>query len=176
MNNLNEDRLGALLAEAMAVKRGFSIADARRIRTAAMLHDIGKMKLPKAIIDKPGKLTESEFEIVKTHTTLGAAMLSGIQGDVGELIRGVCRYHHERWDGAGYWGKPASELPPYIQIISLSDVYMALISARVYKAPWPKASALEYIQNQAGTQFCPELVRDFLSLITDKSRLPAILI
>jgi HD-GYP domain-containing protein (c-di-GMP phosphodiesterase class II) len=140
-----------------------------------MLHDIGKMTLPQAILNKPGKLNEAEFEIVKTHTTRGAELLSSIQGDMGEFLRGVCQYHHEFHNGAGYWGKPASELPPHIPIISIADVYTALTSDRVYKRAWSKSSALGYIQNQAGTQFSPELVRDFLLLMRDESRVPAIL-
>jgi putative two-component system response regulator len=175
MNHLNENRLGALLAEALALERGFSSDTARKIRVAATLHDIGKMKLPQTILNKPGKLTDPEFEIVKTHTTRGAEMLASIRGDMGEMLRGVCQYHHEFYNGAGYWGKLVSELPPYLPIISISDVYMALISERPYKEAWPKASALEYIQNQAGMQFSRELVKDFLSLMRDGSRVPAIL-
>ncbi len=172
MSSLNEDRLGALLAEALALERGFPSYAARKIRIAAMLHDVGKMKLPQAILNKPGKLTAQEFEIVKTHTTLGAEMMESIQGGMGEMLRNVCKYHHEFANGAGYWGKPAAELPPYIPIISICDVYMALISKRPYKRAFPKPSALEYIQNQAGTQFCPDLVKDFLSLMKEDSRLP----
>ncbi len=175
MNHLNEDKLGALLAEALALERGYSSIAARKIRIAATLHDIGKMKLPQAIIDKPGKLTVPEFEVIKTHTTRGAEMLASIQGDIGDMLRHVCQYHHEFSNGDGYWGKLTTELPPYIPIISISDVYMALISKRPYKQAWPKASALEYIQNQAGTQFDRNLVKDFLSLMNDGSRLPAIL-
>jgi HD-GYP domain-containing protein (c-di-GMP phosphodiesterase class II) len=175
MCNTKEDKLCALLAEALAIERGYSSREARKIRTAAMLHDIGKTALPKAILNKPGKLTEAEFEIVKTHTTRGAELLSSIQGDMGEFLRGVCQYHHEYHNGAGYWGKPAYELPPHVPIISIADVYTALISERVYKKAWPKADALAYIQNQAGTQFSPELVSDFLSLMKDDSRVPAIL-
>ncbi len=173
MNHLNEDTLGALLAEALALERGYSSVAARKIRIAASLHDIGKMKLPEAILNKPGKLTVTEFEVIKTHTTRGAEMLASIQGGIGDMLRRVCRYHHEFFNGGGYWGKLTAELPPYIPIISISDVYMALVSKRPYKEAWTKASALEYIQNQSGTQFDCDLVRGFLLLMKDGSRLPA---
>jgi putative two-component system response regulator len=125
--------------------------------------------------DKPDKLTAREFEVIKTHTTQGAGMLTGIQGEIGEMIRGVCLHHHEFYNGGGYWGKSAAELPAYIGVVSISDVYMALISERPYKQAWPRSAALEYIQNQAGTQFSPALVKAFLSLIKDGNCVPAIL-
>lgn len=171
----NEEKLGALLAEVLALERGFSPAAARQIRVAAALHDLGKLKLPGEILDKPGKLTAPEFDVVKTHTALGAEMLACVQDGIGGMLRGVCLYHHERADGAGYWGKRAAELPPYVPVVFIADVYMALVSERNYKKAWARNAALEYIQDQAGTQFSHGLVRDFLSLMRDESRVPALL-
>jgi len=164
VNSFSEDKAGARLAEILAARQGFSPAVARQIRTAAILHDIGKQKIPAVILHKPGKLDKREFEVIKTHTTLGANMLANVQGDLGAMIQNVCLYHHEWHNGAGYWGKSAEELPAYIQIVSISDVFMALINQRPYKSAWPLEAALIYIQNQAGTQFSRELVNAFLSL------------
>lgn len=136
------------------------------MRTAASLHDIGKFKIPKIILNKPGSLTNDEFEIVKTHTVLGAEMLKSIQGKIGDMARAVCLYHHEWFDGSkSYWGIRASDLPIYIPIISMCDVFTALIAKRSYKKPWSLHEALAYIRSHSGTQFSPELVNKFILLI-----------
>jgi putative two-component system response regulator len=170
-----EDKAVARLAEIVALECGVHPAITRRIRTAAALHDIGKQKIPGDILSKPGKLSESEMAIMKTHTTLGAEMLSSIQGDIGTMVRTICLYHHEWYNGKGYWGIYADELPVYVSIVGISDVFFALISERPYKDAWPPKEACDCIQSQAGTQFSPELVRVFLSLIYTDSRIPAIL-
>lgn len=151
-------------------------AAARQVRTAAGLHDIGKLKIPKSILDKPGALTKDEFAIIKAHTVFGAIMLKSIQGEIGDIARSVCLYHHEWHDGSkSYWNKRAADLPRYIPIVSVCDVFAALIAKRPYKEPWPPHEALAYIQKQAGTQFAPELASAFISLIQHDSRVPAIL-
>jgi putative two-component system response regulator len=132
---------------------------------AALLHDIGKQKIPAYILGKPGPLTAAEMDIMKTHTAHGAEMLANVQGELGATIRAVCLYHHERHDGGGYWGKQTSEVPAYVPLVSIADVFTALISERPYKKPWSVEAALEYIQKQAGAQFSRELAGDFLSLI-----------
>jgi putative two-component system response regulator len=137
------------------------------MRVTALLHDIGKLKIPQEIINKPGKLDAREFEIIKTHTTLGAEILSGIQGGLGVMVRAVCLYHHEWHNGGGYWGLCAGELPAYIPIVSICDVYFALTNERPYKQAWSVQAALDYIQNQAGAQFSYELVEVFIPLIHD---------
>jgi putative two-component system response regulator len=92
-------------------------------------------------------------------------MLKGAHGELSEIIKNTCRWHHEWHSGGGYWGVKASELPAYIPIISICDVYCALIFERVYKKAWRTEDALGYIQNQAGTQFCPALVKTFCSFL-----------
>jgi len=170
-----EDKAVSLLSEIIALEQGMQPARARQIRTAAALHDIGKLKIPESILNKPGKLDEGEFEIIKTHTVLGAEMLSSIKGEMGEIARAVCMYHHEWHDGSkSYWGFRASDLPGYVHIVSICDVFTALVAKRSYKEPWPPSDALAYIQNHAGTQFEPGLVAVLLSLIQDESRVPAI--
>lgn len=175
MNPFNEDKAVGQLAELMALECGYSPAEAKKIKTAAVLHDVGKKKIDKRILEKPGKLTAREFKIMKTHTKLGAEMLSEIQGDIGEMARLICEYHHEFENGKGYWGINASYLPDYVKVVSLADVYTALISSeRPYKKAWSQEDALAYIKEKAGTQFKTVLANDFVHLIRYDSRVPAI--
>ena len=175
MDSFNENKAVGQLAEIVALERGYAPAKARQIRIAGFLHDIGKQRIVSSIIDKPGTLTAREFEIIKTHTKLGAAMLLSIQGELGEMARACCELHHEWHDGSqSYWGHRAADLPAYIGIVSICDVFTALCSTRCYKKPWPPDDALEYIQNKAGTQFCPELAGVFIPLVQKDSRVPAI--
>ncbi|MDR0294495.1 MAG: HD domain-containing protein [Oscillospiraceae bacterium] len=171
---IDEDRAVSRLSEIVALECGVHPAAARQIRIAAALHDIGKQRIAASIINKPGKLDAREFEIMKTHTALGASMLKSIQGELGEKIRLTALYHHENWDGSGYFGKYADELPVYVPIVSICDVAVALVSERPYKSAWPPREMIAYIQGKAGTQFNPALVRIFLSLIRHDNRVPAI--
>ena len=164
----------AHLAMLIAQAYGVHPAVARQIRTAAALHDVGKLKLPAELLNKPAKLEPHEFEVIKTHTVLGAEMLNSIQGGVGEMARNCCRWHHERFDGSGYWGRRTDDLPFYVPIISICDVAVALLSERPYKEAWPPNETLEYIKNNAGKQFSPELVEVFLWTIRNDNRVPAI--
>lgn len=169
-----EDEAAARLAEIVALECGVHPAVAKQIRVAAALHDIGKQKIPDSILNKPGKLTEQEFELMKTHTRLGAKMLRSIQNGLGKMVRTTALYHHEWYDGGGYWGKHTCELPTYVPIVSISDVFTALVCERSYKFAWPPEEALDYIQNQAGTQFSPALVGVFIPLVRNDSRVSAI--
>ena len=147
---------------------------ARKIRIAAALHDVGKRGIPRSILNKPGKLNSNEFDVMKTHTILGAEILASVQGELGIMARACCAYHHEWFDGGGYWGKRVRELPYYIPFVSIADVFTALVSERPYKQAWPPGKAMKYIQGKAGTQFAPELVKRFLSLVQDDIRVPAL--
>ena len=163
--HINETESVAFLSERTALLCGIEPAVAKQIRIAAALHDVGKQKIPAAILNKPGKLTKDEFEVIKEHTKLGAEMLEGVQGGLGAMARTVCLTHHEWWDGNGYWGYRTDDLPPYVPIVAISDVFTALICERPYKQAWPPREAMDYIQKQAGTQFSPDLVGVFLSMI-----------
>jgi putative two-component system response regulator len=101
-------------------------------------------------------------------------MLSSMQGELGVMARNICMFHHERYDGKGYWHKYSGELPLYVPIVTLTDVFVALINERSYKQAWPPHEAIDYIQKNAGAQFCPELAKVFISLIGSDSRIPAI--
>jgi len=174
MNLFNEDKAVGRLSEILAAECGYDPAAARQIRAAAALHDVGKRKIPKSILNKPGKLDAHEFEIMKTHTKLGVEMLSSIQGTLGEMATLTALYHHEHWDGNGYWGVPVNYLPDYVGIVAICDVLTALLSVRPYKGAWPPEEAFAYIQNQAGTQFSDELVGIFVPLIRNDERVSAI--
>jgi putative two-component system response regulator len=164
----------ARLSELLALTMGESPAKARQIRAAAALHDIGKQAIPDAILSKPGKLTAQEFEIMKNHTKFGAAMLSSIQGVLGEMASMTALYHHEWSNGAGYWSVPSLYLPDYINITAVCDVFTALVTERPYKGAWPPEEALAYIQRQSGTQFSDELVAIFVPLVRNDERVSAI--
>jgi len=170
----NENRTVGQLAEIIATQCGASTSTARQIRTAAVLHDVGKRKIPVSILNKPGKLDGREFEIIKTHTVLGAEILASLNGELGIMARQCCLYHHEWFNGGGYWGKSADELPYYVQYVAISDVFTALCSVRQYKSAWPPADAMRYIESKSGTQFDPWLVDVFLSLVRDDKRVPAL--
>ena len=172
--NTHEEKTVGRLTEIIALECGVCSAKARQIRTAATLHDIGKLRIPAAILDKPGKLDAAEFEAIKKHTLLGVKTLMSIQGELGVMARACCKYHHEWFDGGGYWGRRVSDLPFYIPFVAISDVFTALVSNRPYKEAWPPNEAMQYIQNKAGTQFDPELVKIFLSLVRDDSRVSAL--
>lgn len=169
-----ESKTVGKLSEIIALAYGTSPSIAKQIRTAAALHDVGKQRINPAILDKPSKLTLAEFEIIKTHTVLGAEMLSGIEGVLGDMAREVCLHHHEWYNGMGYWGKRTEDLPYFVPFVAIADVFTALVSARCYKAAWPPHEATDYIKKQAGTQFSPELTEVFLWLVEHDKRVSAL--
>ena len=124
--------------------------DISLIGTASALHDIGKIAIPEEVLNKPGKLTDEEFAVMKTHTTVGAGMLENLPFHQDEpLVRTayeICRWHHERWDGRGYPdGLRGDDIPISAQIVALADVYDALTSQRVYKPPFSHEAAVQMI-------------------------------
>lgn len=170
MSEIVEDKLVGYLSEIVAKKCGMYPAVTSRLRVAAGLHDVGKIKIPDTIVNKPGKLTPKEFEVMKTHTVHGAKMLENVQGELGVMARTISMMHHEQWDGKGYWNKYLCDLPAYVAIVSIADVFIALLSVRAYKSAWPPDEAIEYIRKKAGTKFSPSLVEIFVELVQhDKS-------
>jgi putative two-component system response regulator len=131
------------------------------------LHDIGKVGIPDTVLLKPGRLSDNEFEIMKTHTTLGAQTLeAALRAFPGvkflELARDIAISHHERWDGTGYpLGLKGEEIPLAGRIVAIADVYDALTSKRVYKPAVGHELAMTMIEGGAGTHFDPEMVRAF---------------
>jgi putative two-component system response regulator len=174
LRGFSEEKAVGRLAGILALECGASSAEAKRIQTAAALHDVGKQKIDPAILNKPGKLTAREFEIIKTHTTIGAEMLRSIQCELGETARLIARYHHERWDGNGYWGKSPYELPYYLQYVTIADIFTALLSKRPYKRAFPPDKTLTYIQSQSGKMFNPLLTDVFIPLARNDARIKSI--
>ena len=156
-----------LLLEQLVKKTGkyqLSWEDRLLIATASALHDIGKIGIDEKILNKPGKLTKEEFEIMKTHTLIGAQMLDNLDMYRNEkllkLAYEICHWHHERYDGKGYPdGLVGEEIPISAQVVSLADVYDALVSERVYKKAFSHEKALEMIQNGECGTFNPLLLQ-----------------
>lgn len=137
--------------------------DISLISMASALHDIGKLNIPEQILNKPGRLTKEEFEIIKTHSAVGEHMLRQVPFSQNEplvkVAREICRWHHERWDGRGYPdGLKGDEIPISAQVVSLADVYDALTSERCYKAAFDHETALNMIVNGECGAFNPLLL------------------
>ena len=153
--------LAALLA------RGAGLGDrmVRLVREAAPLHDLGKIAIPDSILLKPGKLSDEEYEVVKTHALLGARVLSGADSELMEVAERIVRHHHERWDGGGYPdGLAGEEIPAVARITAVADVFDVLVHERPYKDSWSVEAAAEEIRKGSGTQFDPAVVEAFDAL------------
>lgn len=135
------------------------------IVNASALHDIGKIAIPDSILLKPGKLTPSEFEVIKKHTLYGCQVLEKFKQEDSEFYHycyDICRYHHERYDGKGYPdGLVGEAIPIWAQVVSIVDVYDALISKRVYKTPYAADVALRMINDGECGVFSPKLLDCF---------------
>ena len=154
-------RFCALLAEAAGLPR----EQVELILQAAPMHDIGKIGIPDTILLKPGKLDAAEFEIMKTHTTIGSELLSGSNAPVMQLAQEIALNHHEKWNGRGYpQGLSGESIPLIARICAICDVFDALTSKRPYKEPWPAQEAFDFVAEQAGVSFDPHLVDLFLGL------------
>jgi response regulator RpfG family c-di-GMP phosphodiesterase len=148
----------------VSLEMGATAAEAALYGQASRLHDIGKVGIPDNVLCKAGKLDENEYTIMKTHTNIGGAILS--RDAHFSLAHDVALNHHERWDSKGYpAGIPARELPLATRIVSVVDVFDALISHRHYKDSWPVEKAVAVIKEGAGTQFDPLVVNNFLRLL-----------
>jgi diguanylate cyclase (GGDEF)-like protein/putative nucleotidyltransferase with HDIG domain len=160
-----------LFARRMGEAVGLSELEIEALKAGALLHDIGKIGVPAYILNKPGKLTEHEFEQMKMHTIIGADMLSNV--DFRYPVVPIVRHHHERWDGRGYPdGLKGEAIPITARILTLVDNYDALRSDRPYKTGMTRDAALAYIKDNAGTFFDPRLVEEFLSM-TDQLEVEA---
>jgi putative two-component system response regulator len=155
-------RLSARLAEAL----GMGAEDVSLIRSAAPLHDVGKIGIPDGILLKRGKLDDGEMGHMKAHTIIGAKILSGSRFPLLQLAEEIALTHHERWDGNGYVpGLEGEGIPLASRIVAVVDAYDALTNARPYKAAWSQEAALEEIRRQSGRQFDPRVARTFIELV-----------
>ncbi len=143
------------------------------VEMSAPLHDIGKINISDTVLNKPGKLTDEEYAIMKTHTTAGKNILesaiSTVEGDnYLKEARNMAGYHHERWDGKGYpEGLHGEVIPLSARVMAVADVFDALVSPRIYKPPFPLEKALQIIQEGSGTQFDPKVVEVFMEALPE---------
>jgi putative two-component system response regulator len=158
------ERVGQMAA-LIARQIGLPDAQVSLIRRAAPLHDVGKIGIPDTILLKLGKLTTEEFEVVKTHTTIGARILSGSRFPILRLAEEIAFSHHERWDGYGYAGIRRESIPLAGRIVAVADVFDALTQQRPYKEAWPITDAIAEIERQRARHFDPALVDAFLHII-----------
>ena len=140
---------------------------------SAPLHDIGKIRITDAILNKPGKLTPEEFEIMKLHSSYGGEIITRLieslpQASYLETARDIALYHHEKWDGNGYpEGLKGEDIPLSARIMAVADVFDALISDRVYKKAFTFEKAVDIIQEESGTHFDPGVVKAFIDAIDE---------
>jgi HD-GYP domain-containing protein (c-di-GMP phosphodiesterase class II) len=153
------------LVNAVADELGIAPDERQELEFAAMLHDVGKISIPKEILHKPAALTEREFEIIKHHTIEGQFMLDrvgGLLGRVGEVVRSC----HERWDGRGYPdGLAGEEIPIAARIVFVCDAYNAMTTDRPYRSAMPREAALAELRSNAGTQFDPRIVTALVKVV-----------
>lgn len=175
--------------ERWARKRGVPESEIQKtrdnLRMAAMLHDVGKVAISDIILKKPGRFTDDEYTIMKSHTWVGARLFVNKQSEFDEIAQLVALNHHENWDGTGYpghvdmesgspvkkdkkgnaVGKKGEEIPLFGRIVSIADVYDALSSHRVYKEAWTEEKVLEEMRNMGGTKFDPEVLEAFFDAL-----------
>jgi putative two-component system response regulator len=165
-------RRTGLYSEVMAEVLGWPSEQIEHIRLAAPMHDVGKIGVPDAILQKPGKLTPEEYEIMQSHAVIGARLLSGSESPMLQMAERIALCHHERWDGTGYpaglWGEA---IPECARIVAIVDVYDALTHDRVYRQALPEDEALAILERGRGTHFDPFLLGVFLSVHTEMQRI-----
>ena len=159
------------LAAALAERSGWAPADVRALREAAVLHDVGKIIVPKSVLLKPGRFTEAEWAQMRRHPVVGDDMLEGL---LSSLQRTWVRGHHERWDGLGYPdGLAGEDIPEGARILAVADSWDVMTSARVYSSPLTIPEALDEVQRSAGCQFDPCVVATLVGLLVE-TRPPAL--
>jgi PAS domain S-box-containing protein len=164
------ERVGAMAAQ-IAAQLGLDAEQVELLREAAPLHDVGKLAIPDTILLKPGRLTQAEYELMKTHALLGARLLSGSSSPVLQMAAVIAASHHERWDGTGYPAGLAGEAIPLIgRIVAVADVFDALTHDRPYKSLWPVEQGIAEIRRVAGSQFDPRVVDAFLAIQAESER------
>ncbi|MGM0555276.1 MAG: HD domain-containing phosphohydrolase [Myxococcota bacterium] len=149
----------AFMAEVM----GMDQEKVEMLRVAAPMHDVGKIGIPDAILLKAGSLDEDEWQTMKTHTTIGASILSGSKTPLMQLAETIALQHHERWNGRGYpSGLQREDIAIEARMVAVADVYDALTHDRVYKEAWPEDKAFQLIEDERGEHFDPDIAQLFL--------------
>ena len=149
----------------LAAALGLPPDEVEIIRRAAPLHDVGKIGIPDEILLKPGKLTPEEFDVMKTHTTIGVQILSGSRFPLLRMAEAIALNHHENWNGTGYPnGILGTEIPLPARIVAVVDVFDSLTHERVYKEAWPEERALDLIEDEIESKFDPTVARAYLRI------------
>lgn len=170
---LHIDRM-AQYAEVIAEQLGMTRERCRNIRIAAPMHDIGKIGIPDMILLKPGRLTDTEFQLMRQHAVIGHSILSGSRVPLLQLGAVIAHCHHERWDGSGYpRGLAGTDIPLESRIVTVADVFDALTSARPYKEAWSLDRARSFLEAGRRTMFDPDCVDAFLKRWEDVVRIHA---
>lgn len=150
-----------ILASALEMKQ------AEMLLQASPMHDVGKVGIPDNILLKPGPLTDEEWVTMRKHTVIGASILSDGDSDLMRMAHDVALNHHEKWDGTGYPNKlSGTDIPIEARIVSLCDVFDALVSPRPYKKAWAVRDAVDYIESKSGVQFDPDLIEPFKNVLS----------
>lgn len=157
----------AELMAGLASEMGMSSEEINLAFIVGLIHDVGKIKIPAAILNKPGRLTETEFNIMKRHAEHGADILASVEG--AESIIPIMLYHHERYDGQGYpAGLSGTGIPLFSRMLSVCDAFDAMTTNRCYRSPVTLEQCVAEIQHCAGTQFAPDLCKTFIRFIQDR--------
>lgn len=152
----------AAYTEILCRAMGLSEEETWKISVASMMHDVGKICVPREILHKPGKLTEEEFSEIKKHVDYGYKLLENSPGEIMQLAASIAKQHHERFDGKGYQNNLEGEhINLYARCVAVADVFDALVSKRCYKKSWTPEQAREEILSQAGHQFDPHITKLF---------------
>lgn len=152
----------AAYTEILCRAMGLSEEETWKISVASMMHDVGKICVPREILHKPGKLTEEEFSEIKKHVDYGYKLLENSPGEIMRLAANIAWQHHERYDGKGYQNELSGEnINIYARAVAVADVFDALVSKRCYKKSWTPTQAREEILNQSGEQFDPHITKLF---------------
>ena len=153
----------SLLMNLMCEKYGLSKAECELLSISSVLHDIGKIGIPDNILKKPGKLTTEEFEVIKTHARIGFEILKNNNHPCFKLASEIAYYHHEKYDGTGYpIGLSGNAIPIYARMMSIIDVFDALLNKRCYKEAYPLVKVVEIMKNESGKHFDPYLLDLFM--------------
>lgn len=152
----------------LAKKAGMSEQDCEMILYASPMHDVGKIGIPDSILLKPGKLEGKEWEIMKSHAEIGGAILGESESSLVRSAKTIALSHHEKWDGSGYpGGLKKEDIPLMGRIVCIADVFDALTSPRPYKKAWPTGEAEEFLKNEKGKHFDPDLVSLFIEALPE---------
>ncbi|MEB2401835.1 HD-GYP domain-containing protein [Parapusillimonas granuli] len=155
-------------ARVLALAAGYSAEAAEDLLHAAPMHDVGKIGIPDAILQKPGKLTPAEWATMQGHTEIGGKIIGKHADGLLAMARVIALNHHEKWDGSGYPnGYTGEDIPHVARIVAIADVFDALTSVRPYKPAWTVEAAIELIRSESGRHFDPDLVERFIGCLPE---------